>query len=82
LVLLRSEKLRMNKKGIGWVILAIIVIVIVILGILAIVAFSRMKESAVNLDFSSALANYGIFLIVGVIIIITVVVVALLLMRR
>lgn len=42
----------MNKKGIGWVILAIIIIVIVILGIIAIIAFSRMKESAVNFDFT------------------------------
>jgi len=72
----------MNKKGIGWVILAVIAIVIVILGIVAIVAFSRMKESALNFDFSSALTNYGIFLIVGITIVIIVVVVALLLMRR
>ena len=71
----------MNKKGIGWIILAIIVIVIVILGIVAIVAFNRMKESAVNLDILSALSNYGIFLIAGIIVII-IIVVALLWGRR
>jgi len=72
----------MNKKGIGWVILAIIVIVIVILGIIATIAFNRMRESAQNFDFSSALTNYGIFLIIGVIIAVIVVVVAIVLMRR
>jgi len=69
-----------NKKGIGWILLAIVVIILFILVIAAMVAFNRMRESAVNFDVLSALANYGIFLILGIIIIAIVVLVVLLLM--
>lgn len=71
----------MNGKGIGWIILAAVAILMLILVIIAIVAFNKMRESAVNFDVLSALGNYGIFLISGIIIVI-VAVLLLISMRR
>lgn len=71
----------MNKKGNGWMILAVVAVIIVILGIVAVVAYNSMKESAGNLDIPSFLRNYGIFFIAGIAIIVIIVIV-LLLMRR
>ncbi|RLC60151.1 MAG: hypothetical protein DRI01_10530 [Chloroflexi bacterium] len=56
----------MKNKGIGWVLVAVMIVTVVILAVVAIVCYSRMWETAANIDFLSAVSSYFVFLIAGI----------------
>ena len=61
-----NARLNMKNKGIGWVLVAVMIVTVVILAVVAIVCYSRMWETAANIDFLSAVSSYFVFLIAGI----------------